>query len=41
MRLIAEEGETVRTHRADDALWIDIGTHERLEQARRYVEGKT
>ena len=39
MRLIREEGETVRTHRADDALWIDIGTHERLEQARRYVEG--
>lgn len=40
MRLIAEEDETVHTHRADDALWIDIGTHERLEQARRYVEGK-
>jgi NDP-sugar pyrophosphorylase family protein len=40
MRLIAEEGEAVRTHRADDALWIDIGTHERLEKARRYVEGK-
>jgi NDP-sugar pyrophosphorylase family protein len=40
MRLIAEEGETVRTHRADDALWIDIGTHDRLEKARRYVEGK-
>jgi NDP-sugar pyrophosphorylase family protein len=40
MRLIREEDETVHVHRADDALWIDIGTHERLEQARRYVEGK-
>ena len=40
MRLIREEGETIRTHRADDALWIDIGTHERLEKARRYVAGQ-
>jgi NDP-sugar pyrophosphorylase family protein len=38
MRLIREEGETVRTHRADDALWIDIGTHERLDKAREYVK---
>jgi N-acetyl-alpha-D-muramate 1-phosphate uridylyltransferase len=34
MRL-SREGEVVRSHRVDDALWIDIGSHERLEQARR------
>lgn len=41
MRFIREGTETVRAYHADDALWIDIGTHERLEQARLYVEGET
>lgn len=38
MRLIREQDETVCVYRADDAHWIDIGTHERLEQARQQLQ---
>lgn len=31
---LTRAGETIRAFRADDALWIDIGTPERLEEAR-------
>lgn len=37
MRL-TREGEVVRTRRVDDAVWIDIGSHERLAQAQRHYE---
>lgn len=36
LRLI-QEGERVEAFRADEARWLDIGTHERLEKARQLV----
>ncbi len=36
LRLV-REGERVMPHHVGDALWIDIGTHERLEEAERVV----
>jgi NDP-sugar pyrophosphorylase family protein len=38
MRLI-REGARIAAHRVDGALWIDIGSHEQLDRARRMFGG--
>ena len=35
---LTEQGETIRPHRVDGALWIDIGKPEQLEEARGLFE---
>jgi len=36
---LAEAGERILPHRVDGTLWIDIGTHERLEEAAEALGG--
>lgn len=38
MRLVAQ-GERILPWDIEDALWVDVGTHERLARARKIVEG--
>lgn len=35
---LSKQGERIRPHRVDDAYWIDVGNHERLEEARALYE---
>lgn len=34
---LAGEGHSIQAHRVDGSVWLDIGTHERLEQADAHV----
>ncbi len=40
VRLVRDEGERIVPFRVDGALWQDIGTHERLEEAHRLAAEK-